>query len=56
MVFDTHWFTTVEFVVSAHERRAGCYTSEELPRGMAQMPYELTGDPELARGLAARAA
>ena len=56
VVFDTHWFTTVEFVVSAHERRAGCYTSEELPRGMARIPYELTGDPELARALAARAA
>lgn len=49
LLFDTHWFTTVEFVVSAHERRHGAYTSEELPRGMAQVPYDLKGDPEFAR-------
>lgn len=48
VLFDTHWFTTVEFVVSAHAQRAGVYTSEELPRGIAQIPYALTGDPELA--------
>ena len=23
LVFDSHWFTTVEFVVTAHERRIG---------------------------------
>ena len=23
VVFDAHWFTTVEFVVAAHERRVG---------------------------------
>jgi 3,4-dihydroxyphenylacetate 2,3-dioxygenase len=52
VVFDAHWFTTVEFVVSAHERRSGLYTSEELPRGMSQMPYDVPGDPELARLMA----
>ncbi|MDE0308578.1 MAG: hypothetical protein OXI60_01930 [Acidiferrobacterales bacterium] len=51
VVFDTHWFTTVEFVVSAHARRKGLYTSEELPRGMARIPYDLKGDPDLARGI-----
>ncbi len=49
VVFDTHWFTTVEFVVSAQTRRQGRYTSEELPRGMAQIPYDLKGDPDLSR-------
>ncbi|MXW48477.1 MAG: catechol 1,2-dioxygenase, partial [Gammaproteobacteria bacterium] len=49
LLFDTHWFTTVEFVVSAHAKRSGIYTSEELPRGMARIPYSLNGDPELAR-------
>ena len=34
IVFDAHWATTVEFVVSAHARRHGRYTSDELPRGM----------------------
>jgi 3,4-dihydroxyphenylacetate 2,3-dioxygenase len=48
VVFDTHWFTTFEFVVTAHERRTGRFTSEELPRGMSQIPYDFPGDPELA--------
>ena len=27
LVFDSHWFTTVEFVISSHEVRAGLFTS-----------------------------
>ena len=52
VVFDAHWATTVEFVVSAHERRSGRYTSDELPRGMCRMPYDFPGDPELAMAMA----
>ena len=48
IVFDAHWATTVEFVVSAQARRHGLYTSDELPRGMARVPYDIPGDPELA--------
>ncbi len=48
MVFDSHWFTTVEFVVTSHERRLGFYTSDELPRGMSSVPYDFPGCPELA--------
>lgn len=55
VVIDTHWFTTIEHVVSSHDRRHGHYTSEELPRGMAGVPYDFPGDPELARKWAARA-
>ncbi len=55
VVFDTHWFSTFEFICSAHERRSGLFTSDELPRGMRQMPYDIPGDPELAHGLAALA-
>jgi 3,4-dihydroxyphenylacetate 2,3-dioxygenase len=55
VVFDAHWFTTVEFVVAAHERRSGLYTSEELPRGMSQMPFDFPGDPQLARAMAKEA-
>ena len=55
MVLDSHWATTVEFVVTAQERRQGLYTSEELPRGMSQRPYDFSGDPELARLIAAQA-
>ncbi len=54
LLFDTHWFTTVEFVVTAHARRSGVYTSEELPRGMAKIPYDMKGDPEFARLICAR--
>jgi 3,4-dihydroxyphenylacetate 2,3-dioxygenase len=48
IVLDTHWFTTVEHVVSAHDRREGKMTSSELPRGMKQVPYRYDGDRELA--------
>jgi 3,4-dihydroxyphenylacetate 2,3-dioxygenase len=48
IVFDSHWFTTVEFVVSSHERRLGFYTSDELPRGMSSVPFDIPGDPEFA--------
>ena len=49
LLFDTHWFTTVEFVISAHPQRSGLYTSEELPRGMAKIPYALKGNTELSQ-------
>lgn len=55
VVLDSHWATTVEFVVTAHDRRAGRYTSEELPRGMRQIPYDFPGDPDLAHAIAAHA-
>ena len=31
VVLDSHWATTVEFVVTAQTRRQGLFTSEELP-------------------------
>jgi 3,4-dihydroxyphenylacetate 2,3-dioxygenase len=55
IVFDTHWFTTFEHIVTAHQRRTGRYTSDELPRGNPAMPYDLPGDPELAHAIAAQA-
>ncbi len=48
VILDTHWFTTVEHVVSAHDHREGKMTSSELPRGMKQVPYSYDGDRELA--------
>ena len=53
VVIDTHWFTTIEHIVASHDHRTGLYTSEELPRGMCQMPYDYAGDPELANAWAA---
>ena len=55
VVLDSHWATTVEFVVTAQRRRHGLFTSEELPRGMSQRPYDFQGDPELAQLIAAQA-
>ncbi|MFZ2013752.1 MAG: catechol 1,2-dioxygenase, partial [Nocardioides sp.] len=52
VVLDSHWFTTVEFVVTAQDRRSGLFTAEELPRGMCRIPYDWRGDPELAWAMA----
>lgn len=52
ILFDSHWGTLVEYVVTSHARRQGKYTSEELPRGMSQVPYDIKGDPELAEAMA----
>ncbi|MBI2255561.1 MAG: catechol 1,2-dioxygenase [Proteobacteria bacterium] len=56
VVLDSHWFTTVEFVITSAERRSGKYTSDELPRGMSQVPYDLPGDPDFAELVASKAA
>lgn len=55
IVFDAHWFTTVEFCVSAQPERVGLFTSDELPRGMRQVPYRMKGNPTLAQAIAAEA-
>lgn len=56
VVIDTHWFTTIEHIVASHDQRSGIYTSEELPRGMSQMPYDVPGDRVLAEAWEATAA
>ena len=55
IVFDTHWESTFEHIVTSHDRRQGKFTSHELPRGMKQIPYDMPGDPELATAIAAQA-
>lgn len=52
IVLDSHWFTTVETVVTAQDRRSGLFTAEELPRGMCRIPFDWKGDPELAFSIA----
>ncbi|MGE0171932.1 MAG: catechol 1,2-dioxygenase [Oligoflexales bacterium] len=49
IVLDTHWTTTTEFVVAAHSKRTGKFTSSEMPMLLSQVPYDFSGDPELAR-------
>lgn len=48
VVFDSHWLTTVEFVITSHDQRQGFFTSEELPRGMSSVPYAMRGDRAFA--------
>lgn len=55
IVFDTHWESTFEHIVTSADRRQGRFTSHELPRGMRQVPYDIPGDPELADLIAAQA-
>lgn len=56
VVFDSHWRTTTEAVVAAHARRSGCFTSDEMPVAIRQLPYDLRGDPDLAHAIAGVAA
>jgi len=48
VIFDTHWFTTVEHVVAGRERFEGIYTSEELPNLIQDLAYDFPGAPGLA--------
>ena len=48
VLIDTHWFTTLEYVLNAQERLHGLYTSEELPQMIHEYAYDYPGDPELA--------
>ncbi|MEU7137670.1 catechol 1,2-dioxygenase [Streptomyces sp. NPDC046261] len=52
VVFDSHWATTTEVVVTAHPRRAGLFTSDEMPSALSRLPYDIPGDPELAHAIA----
>jgi len=46
LLFDTHWFSTLEYVINAHERLNGVYTSEELPVMLHDLEYDYQGDAE----------
>ena len=48
VVIDTHWHSTLEFVLNAHPQHAGVYTSDEIPWMINEYEYDYPGDPELA--------
>ncbi len=48
VIFDTHWFTTIEHVVAGANRYQGMYTSAELPTLLSDLPYDFPGAPGLA--------
>lgn len=51
VLIDSHWFTTLEYIINANERLAGSYTSEELPQMLHDLQYDYRGDAELARAI-----
>lgn len=48
LVFDTHWWTTLEFIFNSHSQHRGRYTSDEIPWMIADISYDYKGDPDLA--------
>jgi 3,4-dihydroxyphenylacetate 2,3-dioxygenase len=48
VVIDTHWHSTLEFILNAHARHEGIYTSDEIPWMIHEYAYDHPGDPELA--------
>lgn len=52
IVFDSHWATTLDTVVTSAPRRHGLFTSDEMPIAINRLPYDLTGDPGLAHAIA----
>jgi 3,4-dihydroxyphenylacetate 2,3-dioxygenase len=52
VIFDTHWFTTVEHIVAGAEHFRGVYTSEELPTLISDFKYDYPGAPRLAAAAA----
>ncbi|MEU1782333.1 catechol 1,2-dioxygenase [Streptomyces abikoensis] len=56
VVLDSHWATTTETVITSHPRRAGLFTSDEMPGAINRLSYDLPGDPELADAVAEFAA
>lgn len=48
IIFDSHWHTTFEMVVDGRDHYEGLHTSDEMPRSLADIPYNYDGDSELA--------
>jgi 3,4-dihydroxyphenylacetate 2,3-dioxygenase len=52
VVFDTHWLVNAGYHVNCAARFAGTYTSNELPHFIANLPYDIPGNPALGQLLA----
>jgi 3,4-dihydroxyphenylacetate 2,3-dioxygenase len=52
IVVDTHWFSTIDYILNANDRLVGRYTSEELPDMIHDYAYDYQGDSELADWIA----
>lgn len=49
LIFDTHWWTTLQFIINGHLIIRGSYTSDEIPWMISKYPYAYDGSPLLAR-------
>jgi 3,4-dihydroxyphenylacetate 2,3-dioxygenase len=48
LVIDTHWWTTVDFIINGNYLLNGVYTSDEIPEMIQDYMYRYVGDRELA--------
>ena len=55
VIIDTHWHSTLDFILNAHARHEGLYTSDEIPWMIHEYAYDYPGDPELAALIAQEA-
>jgi 3,4-dihydroxyphenylacetate 2,3-dioxygenase len=49
VLFDTHWWTTLDFLIDARLHHRGRYTSDEIPEMIFDYDFAYEGDPELAQ-------
>ena len=52
VVFDTHWLVNANYHINCAPRFKGLYTSNELPHFIANLPFDIPGNPELGQLLA----
>ena len=55
VVFDTHWLVNANYHINCNPHFKGTYTSNELPHFIANMDYEVPGNAELGKLMAAEA-
>jgi 3,4-dihydroxyphenylacetate 2,3-dioxygenase len=56
VVFDTHWLSNFGYHINANARHRGSFTSHEAPQMIQDLSYDLPGDADLAKAIAAKAA
>jgi len=52
VVFDTHWLVNASYHINCAPQFEGCYTSNELPHFISNMPFACDGNPVLGQLLA----
>ena len=52
VVFDTHWLVNAGYHLNCAPHYEGTYTSNELPHFIANMPFDVDGNPQLGKLIA----